>query len=198
MSVPIYNWQCTRCGECCIQTVNKIPFGKAGVWLMPEERKLFPQPIVKPLYGLGVKGNARPRPQVTYAYQMIGTPCPHWNGTEKTCRIYEYRPLICRMYPLSSSISGIIMHRECPALDKLVPINVTLMPNQLKNIDTELKAIKSMNTYMGLIFAFNMYRVNLSYFWFYHFDKHSWELLTEEQLQKALGDLRKRIRKNTK
>jgi len=195
MSVPIYNWHCLRCGECCIKTTHPTPFGKIGIFLMPEETKLFPDILVKPLYAVGIKGRARPRPQAIFAYQMIYDTCPHYNASDHSCKIYTYRPLICREFPISGSFGRIMVHRECPAVQKYIPNNVPIKPNQLKGFDNEFKAVHASHTYFNLVYVFNMYRADVSYTWFYDFQRKVWQYPTEEQLVQALGELRKHFRR---
>ena len=105
-------FECLKCGECCRNMHIKTDLGRAGwvtlgLFIMPNERKLFPAEIVVPLYGAGVKGRSRPRPDVIYAYQIAEPTCPHLEA-DNSCAIYPVRPIACRAFPL-----GVMLDRRC-------------------------------------------------------------------------------------
>ena len=100
-------FECLRCGECCRNFHIESEYGTLGLFLMPNERKLFLSYQIRPLYGAGIKGRSRPRPQVTYAYQIVQNTCPHLTE-ENLCAIYEKRPVSCKSFPL-----GVMLDRRC-------------------------------------------------------------------------------------
>lgn len=101
-------FECLRCGECCsnlhIETdlsgrvKDKVTL---GLFLLPSERKLFPEESIVPLYGAGLKGRSRPRPEVTFAYQILENACPHLTDAN-LCKIYPKRPIACRAFPVNA------------------------------------------------------------------------------------------------
>ena len=107
---------CLQCGYCCRNLIQKHPYlpgVKGGLFLIPKETKLFPREHIYPNKGWGLKGRARPRPLVIYAYQLDMNRCPHLRGN--LCEIYENRPLACRGYPLEGlePIGKIILDPDC-------------------------------------------------------------------------------------
>ena len=60
-----------------------------GLYLNPDEVKLFKEEEVKPLF--------KYKDQII-AYQMILNACPHYKDNK--CGIYENRPLGCKSFPL--------------------------------------------------------------------------------------------------
>ena len=105
-------FHCLKCGSCCRDIVKDVSFGKAGLFLLPQETKFFPKEHVYPLYGAGLKGRTRPRPERVYVYQFALKVCPHLNQNS-LCNIYEKRPLACKAFPLESTPLGAFGHREC-------------------------------------------------------------------------------------
>ena len=60
-----------------------------GLYLNPDEVKLFKEEDVRPLF--------KYKDQII-AYQMILNVCPHYKDNK--CEIYESRPLGCKSFPL--------------------------------------------------------------------------------------------------
>lgn len=108
-------FQCLKCGYCCRHLLNEVDFGLAGLFLLPEETKLFPKDKIFPLYGFGIKGRSRPRPIEIGMYQYAEMTCIHLTQ-DNLCKIYDKRPLICRAFPLEVSPFGGCAHRECTAI----------------------------------------------------------------------------------
>ena len=105
-------FECLRCAECCriLHVKTDLGTGKwvtVGLFLLPHERSLFLASQIRPLYGAGLKGKSRPRPEVIFAYQIVQNTCPHLTD-ENLCAIYPRRPIACRAFPL-----GVIMDRKC-------------------------------------------------------------------------------------
>lgn len=97
-------FECLKCGECCRNLHIKVEkIGTIGLFLLPNELGLFPAETVVPLYGAGLKGKSRPRPEVIYAYQILQNVCPHLTE-ENLCDVYDRRPLACRAFPLEIAL----------------------------------------------------------------------------------------------
>lgn len=188
-----YRWKCTRCGKCCRDIVNKTAVGVLGLFLLPFETQLFPQQVIKPMYGVGTKGKSRPRPRFIFAYQMIASPCPYYMEKQRMCAVYDMRPLACRQFPLSGSFAGIILHRECPQIAETIPEGVTLTSKDVSGFDTEIEALKSMRNYFRAIYVYNVARVNTEIAWVYPLDKKRWVQPTDEQWEKALGKMKDKL-----
>ena len=105
-------FECLKCGACCRNLHIKTDLGRGwiivGLFVMPQERKLFPADIIVPLYGAGLKGRSRVRPEVTFAYQITEDTCPHLTE-ENLCDIYSKRLLACRAFPLETNF----LDRRC-------------------------------------------------------------------------------------
>ena len=185
-----YYWKCLRCGECCVNTVNKTSLGTFGVFLLPHEAKLFDTSIVRPMYGVGVKGKSRPRPAFIFAYQMIAQPCPYYNANGELCKIYSVHPMTCQQFPLASGIVSVGVHRECPAIRKYIPDNIDIKAYQLKGFDKEFKASKIINMWFRAVYLINVAQVDLEYQWYYLFKKEKWVRPTRAQLVEALGEMK--------
>ena len=194
-----YRWKCTECGSCCINTISKTEIGTFGVFLLPHERKLFPPHIIKPLYGVGLKGRARPRPSFTFAYQMTASPCPYYNQLAKKCLIYEMRPLTCRQFPLSSTLRDIVLHRECPVLAQAIPEDDLVRRGQLKGFDNEFETMKILSGWYVSVYILNVGNADLGYAWYYDLEKDKWQQWSEGKLKEYVGKIEeKRIRALTK
>jgi Fe-S-cluster containining protein len=92
-------FQCLRCGDCCSHLLNEVEnFGVTnGLLLLPIEKGLFPNHMVKPQWGLG--SSARDEPEHTATYQLTENVCPFYEK-ESGCTVRDKRPLICRAFPI--------------------------------------------------------------------------------------------------
>lgn len=174
--------------------LNEVSLGKFGLFLTPTERKHFPDHMIKPMYGVGVKGRSRPRPAYIFAYQMIVQPCPYYMPKVRRCLIYDMRPLACGQFPISGTSEGILLHRECPEIAHLIPENATVTRNQVKGLDTEFKALQVMTAYFVSIYVYNTFNVDTSVAWVYPLDKNRWIQPTEEDWLETLGKLKDRMK----
>jgi len=169
-----YEWKCTRCGLCCINTLSDTPFGKLGAFLMPHETLLFPKRYIKPLYGVGVKGKTRPRPAYVYAYQNTSQPCYWYDLKEKICHIYDKRPIACRCFPVTNIGGHITLHSECTGVKEHIPQRNDIHLSQLKGLENELKAQREMTKYFVALYIVNVFNLNLKYSWLYDVTKTRW------------------------
>jgi len=195
MSVPKYHFKCLRCMECCIKTVADTPLGKKGVFLLPNETHLFPNGTVKPSFGIGLKGKARPRPEYTISYQMIKSPCPHLDVQNAVCRIYPQRPNTCKSFPLEGSFEGLILHHECKGVYEALPHNVPLRLRDIEGLQNEFQHVQVISQYFALVYMANILNTDLRYGWYYQFEKQKWFQFTTEQLTQLVKDYRKQLRK---
>jgi uncharacterized protein len=112
------------CSDCCInrEYFPSKEFGKIGVLLLPEEKKMIEQQAerlgisikILPRIGLGM-GDDGASPESILVYQLMGRKrdgnvCPFLDtdGSERSphggsrCTIYDERPAACKAYPLVS------------------------------------------------------------------------------------------------
>jgi len=115
MSGP--SFVCLRCGKCCTDLLAEDKGVLRGLTLLPGERHLFPETLVKPAVGLG----RRPHEQSfrIIAHQLTENTCPHLEGG--LCGIYAERPVSCRQFPFSlgRGLDGSLLvgyDYSCPAL----------------------------------------------------------------------------------
>lgn len=118
MAVP--DFQCLRCGKCCIKLLKESQGTRKGLPLFPKERKIFPNDSIKPHIGIGRKPTDSKFKIISY--QMIENICPHLENNE--CKIYDDRPIACRAFPLFPHIiigEGVTMKIDpaCTSLKKL-------------------------------------------------------------------------------
>jgi Fe-S-cluster containining protein len=92
-------FQCLRSGDCCTHLRNEVEnFGVTnGLLLLPIEKDLFPERMVKPQWALGRSTGDGPEQTVTY--QLTENVCPFYDE-ETGCKIRDKRPLICRAFPI--------------------------------------------------------------------------------------------------
>ncbi len=94
---------------CCKVTMVTTEGGRRfGMYLSPEEKKLFPEELVVPLFGVG-------EPVQPVAYQLAVDRCPHYQeeGGLGSCAIYDRRPLVCRAFPVTSRAT---VSPHCPSV----------------------------------------------------------------------------------
>jgi Fe-S-cluster containining protein len=94
-------YKCLNCGECCNRLLIDRQGVRKGLTLLPGETELFREDRIRPGYGIGADpGNASFE---TIAYQMRENACPH--RQRGGCRVWSYRPAICRAYPFMPVIT---------------------------------------------------------------------------------------------
>lgn len=122
-----------ECSKCCIQReyYPSVKFGKVGVLLLPEEKKLMESLAVK--YGIsitifpriGISYDDSKEPAAILAYQLMGrdpngNTCPFLDTESKEksphggykCKIYPNRPIACKAYPVID-LSPISLDPKC-------------------------------------------------------------------------------------
>lgn len=96
-------FKCVKCGCCCRNLPTQCGIWRLGLFLLPNEAKLFANGDVAPMWGIGIKGNVRLRPAEIWTLQLKTKDCPH-NGKNNLCHIYFKRPLVCKANPLSIQV----------------------------------------------------------------------------------------------
>ena len=189
-----YRWKCSNCGRCCTHLVSDTVLGRFGLFLTPTERKQFPPNIIQPMYGVGIKGHSRPRPKYIFAYQMTMNQCPWYMDKVQRCLIYDQRPIACGQFPISGALSGIMLHRECPEIERMIPEGAEIDRHQLEGLDTEFKALRIMTSYFISIYILNVHNVDTSVAWVYPLNKKKWIQPNEKDWLEALGALNERMK----
>jgi len=113
-------WRCKRCGFCCRHLLEHRSFGTIGLLLFKDEKHLFPDQLIAPLFGSGIrrKKARRPRPAEIWAWQFTEAQCIHLDGKTSLCKIYRNRPLACKAFPLTAKHQ---ISARCPQSDQLRP-----------------------------------------------------------------------------
>jgi len=158
--------------------INETKYGNLGLFLMPDELSWFPKDKIVPLYGGGLKGRARPRPEKVIAYQLDLMVCPWLRREERTCMIYRHRPTVCRSYPLSENV----VHRECrffaSTTEELQEIQVDLASIKEETI-ADRKCLEYLWRSLG----------QHQTFWVWPLNERKWILKTKEHAEKAFNDI---------
>ncbi len=109
MVVP---FPCKQCAKCC-SLLEKEEW--IGISLFPWEKHLFPEKDIIPSLGLGKHPDHPKFKTILYTYNASG--CIYLE--EKTCNLYNQRPLICRSYPFRLTRQGdknvYVIAPECTA-----------------------------------------------------------------------------------
>ena len=149
LNVPAY-WKCLRCGECCRNLVGR----RFGMAITPQEKQRLE--ILARRRGINV--HFAPLTWNGYKitlYQFTQKICPFLDQNTNRCKIYPWRPLACKMYPLHPY--GV---SDCTALDRLQRRGFkVIFPPQLQNA-----AIKYLQTVVPLIRG-AVKRYSLSFGW---------------------------------
>ena len=143
-------FECHRCGRCCSNLLAEDRGVLRGLTLLPGERELFPQPLVKPAVGVGRRPHGRGF-RIT-AYQLTEDTCPHLE--EGSCSVYPERPASCRQFPFSlrrgpEGKVQVGVDLNCPALVALIEENPRVSVGSdarlhaEKLLDVELEAMRS-------------------------------------------------------
>ena len=120
---------CSRCGICCLKT--EMPLSKKDIKILMEkgyEIEFFSQ--------LNYEGYVLLR--------NIDGHCVFFDEKNKKCKIYDNRPMGCRLYPIIYDESiGVVVDETCPHNKKWNEHRTKLMAKKLikliKKIDSEAK-----------------------------------------------------------
>lgn len=171
-------FQCLKCGECCKHLIQKVPFGKAGMFLLPWERHIFPENKILPLFGVGIKGRSRKRPKEIIAYQYTEDRCQFLNK-KNLCSIYDHKPTACEGFPLEvTSIGNIVSGQICtffknlPTKDLYVKFPASMIQANLEIYNYLLKAMRQ-----------------YSFTWNFDLESRRWKLCTLKDLNILIRSL---------
>ncbi len=141
-------FECRRCGRCCLNLLAEDRGVLRGLTLLPEERELFPEFVVRPAVGIG--RGPKEMDFLVIAYQMTEDTCPHLE--ENLCRIYTERPASCRQFPFSLRYNAegklqIGFDFNCPSLNAFLMgdprprIRFDARPHAMNLLSVELEAM---------------------------------------------------------
>ena len=125
--------QCSNCGVCCERT--EMLLSKEDVERL--ERVGFSR---EDFTSIGEEGLMRLR--------NVREWCYFYNPTEKTCQVYEDRPLGCRLYPVIYSIDeGVIADELCPVRQTVSKHELTMkgkiLLKHIKKITREVASLRA-------------------------------------------------------
>lgn len=107
------HFHCTRCAVCCGDTSKRT----RHVLLLKDEADAISAAVNEParVFAVKVVGHGR------FAYEMKKEEGGCVFLREKTCLVYDVRPLVCKFYPFSLSTAKSGKHRfqvtlECPGV----------------------------------------------------------------------------------
>lgn len=120
--------QCSNCGVCCERT-----------------EMLLSKEDVERLEGAGVSRDEFTRigEEGLTRLRNVGEWCYFCDPTEKTCQVYEERPLGCRLYPVIYSIDeGVVVDELCPVRQTVSKHELTMqgriLLKHIKKITSEV------------------------------------------------------------
>ena len=135
-------FECTRCGTCCIQHVGKMAGHVHGLMILPDERKLFPEEIISPMFRYTMK--YKPDPGRVFMYQIATAPCPHYAQEKRACNIYPKRPVVCQTFPFELRGNGLAIHGFCPEIARLAEIH---KPPEIRCSDAYISTMLKLREY---------------------------------------------------
>ncbi len=114
-------FECTRCAVCCMDTEAHV----RHILLLEQEAERISRVVLQPVgnFAFEIKGRE------PYTYEMRktleGGRCVFLD--EKSCRVYAFRPLVCRFYPFELRADRDEKHifsvtDECVGLGKGEPL----------------------------------------------------------------------------
>jgi len=95
--------KCKRCGRCCTETEME---------LLPVDIDRIVALGYSPTDFVKIDGDI-------VRLKCVGKYCVFYDPVRRQCRIYEHRPIGCRLYPLQYSDGEIYVDPECPAHDTI-------------------------------------------------------------------------------
>ncbi|MHC1572063.1 MAG: YkgJ family cysteine cluster protein [Methanosarcinales archaeon] len=88
-------FECRRCAACCRSLVINVGQYQFGLSLLPEECAYFPSDVVAPFIGVSSKDSSDIE---VIMFQLTESVCPNLDENS-LCKIYDNRPLACRIFP---------------------------------------------------------------------------------------------------
>lgn len=170
-------FKCLKCGTCCRNLLRNFGEWTLGLFLLPNEMNLFPEKHLAPMWGIGLRGRSRPRPETVHVLQLDLNVCPMLTSTNE-CEIYEKRPQICRAHPLSITLEGNLVisgsvSKQCKGAQK-IPNNCQV---KLSDYFTEeiLHASANLDAYLQI-----MFRKARELVWLFDLHSKRWKRVTLE------------------
>lgn len=96
--------KCRQCGRCC-QPNKTIP-DHPGIIVFDSDLEIISRKTKHNLKSLHRIAEINDNPSHNLGERYLPLPCLFFNKNEKTCKIYPFRPLICRSFPISNCDSG--------------------------------------------------------------------------------------------
>jgi len=143
-----------------------------GLLLLPDEISLFDEDDLEPMWGIGLKGRSRPRPEAVAVVQLNRDVCPHVSP-ENLCLIYEKRPQICRAHPLTlritqdGEVESASYSKRCPAI-KGLPSNHKITLGEHFSMEM-IRATAALNTYFN-----SMFKKSGGLLWVFDLESKKW------------------------
>lgn len=160
-------FKCKKCGTCC-QALFVEEFGMlAGLCLTEEEAKNFDPKLIAPYIAIGDK-----KPTTIIYYQLVLSDCPHLNEKNE-CKIYEKRPLICRVFPVHPDPIRVQIMPKCPQIAKYWTKEGELCPVMIDDDEIE-DALTKINI-LALTHRKECIEKGLE-FWYFDLATRSWHL----------------------
>lgn len=175
-------FQCLKCGTCCRNLIVNFGDWTLGLILLPEETNLFPESLIAPMWGIGVKGRSRPRPEKVCVFQLNTKICVHLTD-KNTCRIYAERPLICHAHPLNIQVAegrliSASVNGSCKGISRM-PVNRNIKLSDYFEDDI-LEANTILSTYLERMFV-----ESHGYVWLYDLASCKWKRVTLDSYPKC-------------
>ena len=160
-------FKCKKCGTCCRGLFVEEYGVLSGLCLTEEEAKQFDSKVIMPYLAIGDK-----KPTTIIYYQLVLSDCPHLNGKNE-CKIYEKRPLICRVFPVHPDLNGIVILPKCPEILKHWTKEGEISPVAIE--DDEIESALTKITILSLTHKKECIEKGLR-FWFFDLATGKWHL----------------------
>lgn len=131
-------FKCAKCGFCCKTLLTEEHGMVMGLSLTEEETKLFNPKLIAPFSAIGNK-----EPETIIFYQLTLAQCPHINEKNE-CRIYEKRPLICKVFPITPKLDKVTITPRCTQVGKSFTGEGEMCPLIFDNAEQE-EALEKIN-----------------------------------------------------
>ncbi|MFX1453831.1 MAG: YkgJ family cysteine cluster protein [Promethearchaeota archaeon] len=149
-------FKCQRCGACCSKDILRVQKGGMGIdyrgnYVKDPKISATLFTFEKPILERNIKkvSNIKPRFLPAMAFYMkafkIGFvslyqlpiktdgSCYYYDNNLKKCKIYEIRPIACRIFPLTTMKTFPTLANDCPGVSKLI----SSIPSKKHHINLE-------------------------------------------------------------
>lgn len=90
--------KCRRCGNCCLPDKNNP--GNPGIFVDSSDLDLISKKTKHNIKSLHKITKINNNPKYTLGARYLPQPCVFFNKTERGCKIYSHRPLVCTIFPI--------------------------------------------------------------------------------------------------